>query len=448
MLNRRAFLASMGAGLAGLALPGGLGTAIGQTTSRQGGGAAAAAGEQMIAGIPLSKLLATYRFDLYEDFLPFMHEYVVDHKFGGFMCNTDRDGTQVNTDKHIWYEGRGAWVYAFLYNHLDKDPAHLEVARKSLDFVMQHDPGEDDLWPQRYTREGKVLEDLDPPGDRVYGDLFVAEGLAEYATAIGDEAQWQKAKAILMKALRFYDHPEYYPRGGQSYLDDTYPLLPGGRILGNWMVFLRAATQMLRTHPGDQELETLAHRCTEALLEHHLHPKFRLFNEVINHDLSRNEAYAQFAYLGHSIEVIWMILDEALRREDQAMFDRTAALLERHIEVAWDDVYGGAFRGLRHVDNAEWMVDNKAVWQLEETLIGTLMVIEQTDAPWAHEWFGRTYQHIRDNLVLRKHGFALWELFTDREGTFNRHSSRIGNYHHPRHLMLNILILERMAARG
>ena len=43
-----------------------------------------------------------------------MEKYVIDHVYGGFMCNTDRDGTNITQDKNTWYEGRGIWVYSFL----------------------------------------------------------------------------------------------------------------------------------------------------------------------------------------------------------------------------------------------------------------------------------------------------------------------------------------------
>jgi hypothetical protein len=37
----------------------------------------------------LRQLRRQYEYDLYEDFLPFMEKFVIDHEHGGFMC-TDR----------------------------------------------------------------------------------------------------------------------------------------------------------------------------------------------------------------------------------------------------------------------------------------------------------------------------------------------------------------------
>lgn len=82
----------------------------------------------------LEQLRDLYRHYLFEDFLPFMGKYVIDHQYGGFMCNTDRDGTNLTGDKDAWYEGRGIWVYSFLYNNFRRNEKHLEIARKSLQF--------------------------------------------------------------------------------------------------------------------------------------------------------------------------------------------------------------------------------------------------------------------------------------------------------------------------
>ena len=73
----------------------------------------------------LEELRDLYRYDLFEDYIPFIYKYVVDHEYGGFMCNTDRDGTNITKNKTTWYEGRGIWVSSFLYNNLDPDPQHL-----------------------------------------------------------------------------------------------------------------------------------------------------------------------------------------------------------------------------------------------------------------------------------------------------------------------------------
>jgi hypothetical protein len=58
------------------------------------------------------------------------------------------------------------------------------------------------------------------------------------------------------------------------------------------------------------------------------------------------------------------------------------------------------------------------------------------------------YDYVMSTYPLKKYGFSLWMEGGDRKMTFKKHASRVENYHHPRHLMLNILALERMIKRG
>jgi hypothetical protein len=109
-------------------------------------------GAAKLAGPSLRELKEQYRRDLFNDFLPFMERYVIDHEYGGFMCNTDYTGERVNDNKLSWFEGRGIWVYAFLYNNLAKQEKYLEVARRSVEFILKIKPqGADALWAKEFN---------------------------------------------------------------------------------------------------------------------------------------------------------------------------------------------------------------------------------------------------------------------------------------------------------
>lgn len=397
-----------------------------------------------IGDLSLEKIRDQYKSDLFDDFLPFVDKYVIDHEYGGFMCNTDRDGTNITKNKTTWYEGRGIWVYSFLYNNLAKEAKYLDVARKSVEFILKAKPaGEEALWPRTLTREGKPLA----PDTAIYGDLFIAEGLAEYSKATGEQKYWDMAKQLIRKCIRIYERPDYEPNVGRTYLGKGAPPFPGARILGAWMVLVRLATQMLQTRK-DPELEKLADRCVDALMNRHYNPEFRLNNELLNHDLSRpTNEYAQLCYIGHAIEAFWMLLQEAARRKDKKLFDTVAERFERHVNVAWDPVYGGVFHGLRNVDKYVWIVD-LVLWAQEEVLVGSLIAVEHTGAQWAKDIFAKMFAHVQAKYTLKQYGFPLWIISADRKVTFERRSNRVENYHHPRHLMLNLLSLQRMIDRG
>jgi N-acylglucosamine 2-epimerase len=57
------------------------------------------------------------------------------------------------------------------------------------------------------------------------------------------------------------------------------------------------------------------------------------------------------------------------------------------------------------------------------------------------------YNYVHAEWPLSKHGYSLWDNGTDRKVTYVEHYNRVENYHHPRHLMLNLLALDRMIGR-
>jgi N-acylglucosamine 2-epimerase len=402
---------------------------------------------QASQGLPLGATRDRYRKYLFDDFLPFMHRFVIDHEHGGFMCNLDYDGTRANETKDCWFEGRGIWVYAFLYNHLAREERFLDVARRSAAFILRARPADGSLWPRQLTREGRPIT---PPDTAVYGALFVAEGLQELAHATAERQYRETAKRLILECVERYDRADYEPSIGQTYLGADARPFPGARIQGVWMVLIRVITQMLERE-ADRDLEAVADRCVEAVVRHHYNPEFRLTNELLNHDLSRpDNEYAQLVYTGHAIETLWMLLQEALRRKDRALFDVLADRFRRHTEVAWDQVYGGVFRNLIHVDKNIWTLD-KVLWAQEEVLVGALLVYEHTGAAWAKEMFERALAYVETTYTLAKRGSPAWIYGGNRRVEFEdfvQRPKRIEHYHHPRHLMLNLLALERLIARG
>ncbi len=376
-----------------------------------------------------------------------MEKHVIDHEVGGFMCNTDRDGTRLSERKTTWFEGRGIWVYSFLYRNFGRQEKYLEVARKSLQFILRVKPQEPDtLWPESFTRDGRPLT---PQATAIYGDLFVAEGLAEYARASGESQYWDLAKQIALECWRIYNRTEYEPDIVASYAGPKPIRFPGAKIQGVAMVMIHTISQMLEVreaHP-DRDLERIIAECTDAVVNKHYNPDFSLNNELLNHDYSRpTNELAQFVYTGHSIETLWMVLSEALRRKDPALFRTVAERFRRHVEVAWDDVYGGIFRSLNHVDRNEWALD-KTLWAQEEALNGALILIEHENDEWARRTFAKVHTYMRGKFPLKPYGYPLWMSYTDRKVTVQPHADRVENYHHPRHLMLTLLALDRMIER-
>lgn len=390
-----------------------------------------------IKGMKLDEIRARYHAALFNRFIPNMDKYVIDHELGGFMCTLNISTRKmISTVKRAWYEGRGTWTYSFLYNNFEKNPEYLEVSKKSIDFVLKLLPEDDRFLPGSFTKEGVALGKTE--GD-IYGNLFVAEGLAEYAKASGEKHYFDLAKKILLKAVDRYDRPDF------SYHYGAEKRVPGARILGHWMILLSLSTQMLRQQP-DAEIQALADRCVDAVMNHHINKKYKLVNEAIAHDFTPidDKITSQYADVGHGCETFAFIMAYAVFRKDAGLFRKAAEQFRKHVTVAHDTVYGGYFRVLENTDECKWILP-KVRWLQEEILIGTLLMIEHMGDPWAIQCYLETDAYLNEKFAHPEYAFVV----DNGNRQMDKPSEiRAEHYHHPRQLMVCMLAIDRIIKRG
>ena len=416
--------------------------------------------EVKLAGMSLKELRKSLYDELFNIFLPFWDHLGVDHENGGVMSSLDYDGTLVNSDKLLWFQGRAVWIYSFLYNHLDKDPRYLEIARKTKDFLLKHARQEDGWWAEKLSREGKVLK---PYSGDTEGMYFIVEGFQEYAAATGDEQARELSFALLKKLFHNFDSPDFRYRGADfPYLWDSKQAV---RPQGLWMVIVYIAAQIL-SRWNDPEILAMADRSIDAIMNKHYNPDIGLNTEALFFDFTRPKEDEQKCRIGHSIESLWMVMEEATRRGDQALWDTCAERVHRHMDVGWDHVYGGISEWVnvdqggyqwppetpvgtdlefRYVGEYHYM---KALWALNEAMIATLNVYERTGAEWSARYFDMCYKVLNEKFSQKKRSLPGYMLFADRKMTAQPHVARQDNYHPPRQLMLNILTLNRMIQRS
>jgi mannose/cellobiose epimerase-like protein (N-acyl-D-glucosamine 2-epimerase family) len=395
--------------------------------------------------------------ELFQVYLPFWDKHGIDHQNGGVMCSLDYDGTRVSTEKSLWFQGRAIWVYSFLYSHFGQDPRHLEVARKTKEFLFKHALQKDGWWAEVLSQEGKVLKPFSGDTEGMY---FVAEGLQEYAAATSDEPSREAALSLLKKLFRSFNSPDFRYRGADfQYLWNSERAV---QPQGLWFLNLNIATQILKRW-SDPEISAMVDAGVEAILHKHYHPEIGLNTEMLYFGFSRPKEEERKVRFGHSIEALWMLMDEATRRRDAALWETCAERIRRHLDAGWDHVYGGLIQWV-NVDQVcyQWPPETppgtdlelhfageyeylKTLWGLNEVMIATLKVFERTRAEWAARYFGMAYQLIKEKFSQKSRGYpGGYMLFADRRMAPQPHVARQDNYHPPRQLMLNILTLDGM----
>jgi len=401
---------------------------------------------QKIAGMTLRQLRADYYDRLFNQYLPFWDKGGYDRQFGGFMCELNDDGSVANDEKYIWYQGRGIWVYSFLYSHFGRDRRWLDIARNSREFMLKHMYAGEGKWVERVRRDGSGTGEL---GSNVYGWLFAAAGLVQYAVATDDKKSLDLAKKSILAAVKAYDRPDY-TGGFMPGAGCVDPPKEGLRAQAHSMIFVWVLTQLLRWH-DDAQLAELQKTHVDLIVNRFWNADYGIANEYLSHDYRRVPGVEGWMYTGHTLETLWMVADEALRLGDRALFDTTAGRFRRVLEMTWDYVFDGCatedflvFDLPKHARGPKFEV--KTMWTHCEILLGCMMILEYTGHEWAREWYERARAFTLRTMPVAGHG--VWRQAVDR---FGKDIQRVGinttrkcNFHQPRYEMLNLLSLDRM----
>lgn len=445
-MNRRYFLRSGllgGTALAafpvlGLSCRSGNDLSVGASSLRPGG-----------TTLDLAAMSTEYRRQLFEEYLPFWEKGGYDEEHGGFMCYLYDDGSVQDDRKDIWYQGRGIWVYSFLYNNIDRDPKWLDMAKKSRDFMVTHMHRGDGTWIDTVNRAGEPVDGIDTSRDgNIYGALFAAVGLIQYAKATGSSEDLDLAKLTLRKSIERYDAADY-PGVQVPELADRGVSQLGLRAQGHSFMVVWIAPQLLELGP-DSWYESLAQRHLGLIAGNFWNPDYGISNEILNHDYSRITELAGQMVPGHSVETQWMAMEAAQSFGNDELANTFKLRMRRLIEMSWDYVFDGmgdtdyrVFGDESHAIGADFSI--KAMWAQIEVAVGALRVYADTREPWALEWYERSWEYIQRTMRTES---GVWRQAVDRFGEgLDRPGISIyrkGNFHQPRGLMLNLLQIERM----
>jgi len=376
-------------------------------------------------------LAAFYRETLLADVAPFWIRHGIDREHGGFLTALDRDGTVIDTDKSIWFQGRGAWMFATLFNTVERKPEWLDASRTGIEFLRRFGRGPDGKLYFTVTRDGRPLR----MRRYIYSEAFAAIGNAAYSRAVGDSQTAADAVDFFTTYLRrSFDEGGMPPKTSI----ETRPMIS----LSPLMIAL-ATAQELRENLGDLVVD--GRSCTQWI-DWSIDRIERLFlnldveslletvgpnGELIDHFDGR------LLNPGHAFECAWFILREGRLRNDARLVGVGRTILDWTWKRGWDDEFGGVyyFRDVRGLPIQEYWHDMKFWWPHCEAIIATLLAWSITGddkyAEWhrfAHEW---SFQHFADSE------FGEWFGYLHRDG---RLSTRLkgnmwkGPFHLPRML--------------
>ncbi len=342
-----------------------------------------------------------YKKELLGNIIPFWLEHSQDKEFGGYFSCLQRNGAVFDTDKFIWLQGRETWMFAMMYNKVEKRQEWLDCAIQGAEFLKKHGHDGQYNWYFSLDRTGNPL--IEPYNifsytfaTMAFGQLNLATNNAEYADI---------AKKTFDVILSKVNNPK--GKWNKAY--------PGTRNLKNFalpMILCNLALEIEHLLP-EGYLEDLMENCIHEVMDVFYRPELGgIILENVTLDGQLSDTFdGRLVNPGHAIEAMWFIMDLGVRLKRPELIDKAVKITLTMIEYGWDKKYGGIFYFMDRLNyptqQLEW--DQKLWWVHIETLISLLKGYNLTGSKECLEWFGKvheyTWAHFKDNEYPEWYGY-------------------------------------------
>lgn len=381
-------------------------------------------------------LLSFYEKEL-DNTLDFWYNHGYDKVNGGFYTCLERNGDVYDTDKSVWAQGRGLWVFAKAYNFIKKDERYLKAALHAYEFIKNKCYDSDNRMWFTVTGDGVGIQ------KRRYwfSESFAVVGSAELYRATGEVKYLENARETFDTLLKV--------KTGVIKTEPKFnPEVVNCISLASPMILV-VTCQILReidTERKDYYTKIIDDSIAEIKL--HYHPEYKAVFENVNPDGTvASGSRGRLVNPGHSIEASWFLMNEASYRDDKELMEFALSILEWSFELGWDYDLGG----LRYfvdvegkpVQALEW--DMKLWWPHNEMLIAFLMAYKHTnDQKYLDKYqlvHDYTFSHFKDQEYGEWYGYLHRDgsVSTDLKGNIFK-----GPFHIPRCELENILQLKEI----
>lgn len=347
------------------------------------------------------ELATQYKSELLDSVIPFWLNKSQDEEFGGYFTCLERDGTVFDTDKFIWLQGRQVWMFASLYNNVEKRQEWLDCAIQGAEFLKKHGHDGHLNWYFSLTREGKPL--VEPYN--IFSYTFATIAFGQLNKATGNKEYADIALKTFEIILSRVDNPK----------DKWNKAYPGTRNLKNFalpMILCNLALEI--EHLLDAKvLDKLIEDCIHTVMDEFYRPDLGgIVLENITTDNELSDTFdGRLVNPGHAIESMWFILDLAKRLNRPELAEKAVKITLTMIDYGWDKEYGGIFYFMDRLDKPtqqlEW--DQKLWWVHIETLIALLKGYNMTGSQECLAWFQKihdyTWKHFKDEEHPEWYGY-------------------------------------------
>lgn len=375
---------------------------------------------------------------LFEQVMSFWIEKGIDKINGGIYTGMDREGTIIETDKSVWFQGRALWIFSTMYNTVVQDEKLLEFAELCIYFINNFCFDQDGKMFFRVTNDGNPVIKRER---YIFSETFTIIGFASYAKAINDYRYIEKARVLLKNIYRMVDSNILISKTNQ----DTR-FMQG---VGYHMMMLNTL-QELRKYDVKNSIEytcMIMKHIDE--IQYFVKDDMRCVLETVGKKgtFLSNHIEGRLINPGHDIELGWFILQEAIYQKSEPLQVFGLNIINYAWEWGWDEEYGGMFyfRDALHYPVSEYWHDMKFWWPQNEAVIANLMAYTITKDNKYFERYEKVWNWAHAHFVDKEYGE--WFGYLHRDGSISselKGNMYKGPFHIPRMYLCCIEILENM----
>lgn len=360
-----------------------------------------------MTNVDFKQISSRYKRELLENCLPFWLEHSQDKEYGGYFSCLNRDGSVYDTDKFIWLQGREVWMFAMLYNNVEKNQQWLDCAIQGAEFLKKY--GHDENWDFYFSvnREGRPL--VQPYN--IFSNTFACMAFAQLAKATGNDEYALIARRIFGRILERRSNPK--GQWSKAY--------PGTRPMKDFalpMIICNMALEIEDILEDKSVLEQTIDTCLHEVFDVFYQPELGcMLENVSSVDGAPVDCFeGREINPGHDLEALWFMMNLGVRRGDKALIEKCVEIALRVIERGWDKEFGGIYYFLdaKGVPQQKLEWDQKLWWVHIESAIAMLKGYQLTGNEKCLEWFLKLDAYLWDNFKDKE--YPEWFGYLNRRG--------------------------------
>lgn len=360
-----------------------------------------------MTNVDFKQISSRYKRELLENCLPFWLEHSQDKEYGGYFSCLNRDGSVYDTDKFIWLQGREVWMFAMLYNNVEKNQQWLDCAIQGAEFLKKY--GHDENWDFYFSLDRKGNPLVQPYN--IFSNTFACMAFAQLAKATGNDEYALIARRIFGRILERRSNPK-----GQ-----WCKAYPGTRPMKDFalpMIICNMALEIEDILEDKSVLEQTIDTCLHEVFDVFYQPELGcMLENVSSVDGAPVDCFeGREINPGHDLEALWFMMNLGLRRGDKALIEKCVEIALRVIERGWDKEFGGIYYFLdaKGVPQQKLEWDQKLWWVHIESAIAMLKGYQLTGNEKCLEWFLKLDAYLWDNFKDKE--YPEWFGYLNRRG--------------------------------